>query len=220
MPEEAPLGRSIAGHLRHHARFYCGALTGLGFYLLAAPLAPSLRLIAAGDLFFCVYLAAVAIFVLRTRPEDLRARAADEDEGIAIVVLIVLTAIGFSCAAIVAILNERQAPAILPLVLAIAGAPLGWLTLHTIAALHYANLFYGPRSAGAGPALGFPGTAEPGVWDFIYFAFVVGMTAQVSDVTVLSTMMRRATLGHSLVSFAFNTAIIAMAVNALVAVAG
>ncbi len=45
------------------------------------------------------------------------------------------------------------------------------------------------------------------------------MTAQVSDVQVLSTKMRRATLGHALVSFFFNTAIIAMAVNAIVAIA-
>ena len=167
-----------------------------------------------------IYLSAAAVLVLRSRPADLKARAADVDEGIAVVILVVLTTIGFCCAGIVAILGERQTPATLPLILAVSAAPLGWLTLHTIAAFHYANLFYRPRTAGDGPCLFFPGTPEPGIWDFIYFAFVVGMTAQVSDVQVLSTPMRRATLGHSLVSFAFNTAIIAMAVNALVAVAG
>lgn len=214
------MGQSIAVHLRHHVRFYGAALIGLAYYLLAPPLTPSVHVIAAGDLFFVVYLSAMAGLVLRSRPVDLKARAADVDEGIAVVLLIVLTTIGFCCAGIVAILGERQAPATLPLVLAVGGAPLGWLTLHTIAAFHYANLFYGPRTAESGPSLLFPGTPEPGIWDFIYFAFVVGMTAQVSDVQVLSTSMRRATLGHSLVSFAFNTAIIAMAVNALVAVAG
>jgi uncharacterized membrane protein len=65
----------------------------------------------------------------------------------------------------------------------------------------------------------FPGGAEPGPWDFLYYAFVVGMTAQVSDVQVFDTKMRRATLGHGVVSFFFNTVLIAMAVNAVVALA-
>ena len=75
------------------------------------------------------------------------------------------------------------------------------------------------KSYGKTQALKFPGTGEPGSWDFLYFSFVVGMTAQVSDVQVLTTQMRRATLKHSIVSFFFNTVLIAMAVNAVVAAA-
>ncbi len=63
--------------------------------------------------------------------------------------------------------------------------------------------------------LSFPGAQEPGVWEFLYYSFVVGMTAQVSDVQVLSTPMRRLTLLHGLISFVFNTALIAFAVNAV-----
>jgi uncharacterized membrane protein len=58
------------------------------------------------------------------------------------------------------------------------------------------------------------------LWDFIYFSLVIGMTAQVSDVQVRTTAMRRAVTGHSVVSFFFNTVLIAMAVNAAVASAG
>ena len=45
------------------------------------------------------------------------------------------------------------------------------------------------------------------------------MTAQVSDVQVKTSVMRKAVLGHGVVSFFFNTVFIAMAVNAGVAMA-
>ncbi len=67
--------------------------------------------------------------------------------------LIALTIIGFCCAGIVSVLNARHGPpSALPLVLAIMGAPLGWLTLHTIAAFHYARLYYA-AGCGSGPAI-------------------------------------------------------------------
>jgi uncharacterized membrane protein len=59
----------------------------------------------------------------------------------------------------------------------------------------------------------FPETKEPGAWDFLYFSFVVGMTAQVSDVQVVSTAIRRVTLAHGILSFFINTIIFALAVN-------
>jgi uncharacterized membrane protein len=51
--------------------------------------------------------------------------------------------------------------------------------------------------------------------DFAYYSFVVGMTAQVSDVQVTSKRLRRLTLLHGLISFAFNTIILALTINAL-----
>ena len=102
------------------------------------------------------------------------------------------------------------------------GAPLGWFVLHTVMAFHYADLHYfddpGTPTMTNGD-LDFPGKGDPGPWDFLYFSFVVGMTCQVSDVQVKTTVMRRAVLGHGVVSFFFNTVFIAMAVNAAVAMA-
>jgi len=210
------LYRFVFTHLSHHVRFYTSALVGLAFFFLAPGLSPPVRLIAAGDTFFTVYLLAMAVLVAQITPTQLCRKAAEEDEGIFLVVAVALVIIGFCCAAIISVLNTRQGPAGATLVLALAGAPLGWLMLHTIAAFHYANLYYAP---GEEAPLLFPNTPEPGVWDFLYYSFVVGMTTQVSDVQVLSTKLRRATLGHSLISFFFNTAIIAMAVNAVVAFA-
>ena len=210
------MGRHVVTHLEHHARFYASALIGLAFYFLMPGLAPPVRLIASGDIFFVAYLLTMAVLVAQITPQELCRKSAEQDEGIFLVVAIALVIIGFCCAAIISVLNERHGPVGVTLMLALAGAPLGWLTLHTIAAFHYARLYYAPA---AGPPLQFPNTQEPGVWEFIYYSFVVGMTAQVSDVQVLSTKLRRATLGHALVSFFFNTAIIAMAVNAIVAIA-
>ena len=110
----------------------------------------------------------------------------------------------------------------MPLVLAGLGAPMGWLVLHTVMAFHYANLHYfdDPEITSDDKGdLDFPGCEEPGPWDFLYFAFVIGMTCQVSDVQVKTSVMRRAVLGHGVVAFFFNTVFIAMVVNAAVAMA-
>ena len=124
-------------------------------------------------------------------------------------------------AAIFALLAGEGRPDPWDLPLAIASVPLGWLTLHTIAAFHYAHLYYATegedvRDAGG---LDFPGTREPGAWHFLYFSFVIGMTAQVSDVTVHAAGMRRLVLGHSIVAFFYNTVLLALAVNVAVTLA-
>lgn len=211
----------IAAHFRRHMRFYGSALLGVAVYFLVPGLKSPVRLIAAGDGFFVAYLFAMGLVVAEITARDLYDKGEEEDEGIFLVILIALTVIAFCCVGIVAVLNSKKGPEALHLALAVACAPLGWLTLHTIAAFHYANLYYarGPDAKASRRGLDFPHTKEPGVWEFLYFSFVVGMTAQTSDIQVLDTKLRRATLGHSIVSFFFNTAIIAMAVNAVVAVA-
>jgi uncharacterized membrane protein len=215
------LGR-IRNHFHHHWHFYAAAIVG-GLIFMWPGLNGPLRTLAAGDGFFLVYLAVAATAVYRIDVEGLRKKAASEDEGIFVVVLIALFVIGISSLAIITVLREKQAPSPLALTLALSGAPLGWTALHTIAAFHYANLFYGQsghaKSAHDIRGLEFADAKEPGIWEFLYFAFTIGMTAQTSDTEVSSTRMRRAVLGHSVVSFFYNTAIIAMAVNAAVSLA-
>lgn len=148
--------------------------------------------------------------------------AASQDEGIAIVILVTLTALAFFSEAVFVALNQKHHIDMMRLGLAVAGAPLGWFVLHTVMAFHYANLHYfdDPMTDDDNQRdLDFPHTAKPNLWDFAYFSFVIGMTAQVSDVQVRTSVMRRAVLGHGLVSFFFNTVFIAMAVNAVVAIA-
>ena len=204
--------------MTHHARFYTSALLGVIVWAATGMVAQPIRLMVAGDGFFGVYLVSMAVLETRATPEDMRRRASFEDEGIILIVLITLTAISLSIGSILALLNEPERPDTLRLALAIASVPLGWLTLHTIAAFHYAHLYYAKAMSSRGHrqdagGLEFPDTSEPTGWDFLYYSFVVGMTAQVSDVQVLTTPMRRLTLAHGVVSFFYNTIILALAVN-------
>jgi uncharacterized membrane protein len=206
-------------HLRHHARFYTALAIGIAVFVAMRLLNGPLPIVAAGDAFFLSFLLMVSVLVVTMTPEDLDRRADEEDEGIVIVTLITGVAIAYSCVAIFSLLNQKHPADGAALALAVAGAPLGWLTLHMICAFHYAYLYYsGPTAPPEMRALRFPGDCnEPGPWDFVYFSFVIGMTAQVSDVLVQTTRMRRAAIAHGITSFLFNTVLIAMAVNAVVA---
>lgn len=208
-----------SAYFYHHSRFYAAALLGVVVYFVFWDLRLPIRIAAAGDAFFIAYLVMTAVLVMRLDEEGLKKRAAVEDEGALIVFLIALGIIALCIYGIFTLLNQKQQPGVPAMVLAAASAPLGWFTLHTLSAFHYANLHYLGCSDGKSHGLKFPGQGEPGAMDFLYFSFVVGMTAQVSDVQVLTTSMRRSTLVHSIVSFFFNTVLIAMAVNAVVAAA-
>jgi uncharacterized membrane protein len=206
-------------YIYHHSRFYAAALLGVVVFFLCRHLSPPVRIAAAGDTFFMTYLIATTWLVVRLDEEGLKKRAAVEDEGALIVFLIALGIIALCVFGIFTLLNQKQSAGAAAFVLSVASAPLGWFTLHVLSAFHYANLHYFSTPERKGGGLKFPGQGEPGAVDFLYFSFVVGMTAQVSDVQVLTTPMRRATLVHSIVSFFFNTVLIAMAVNAVVALA-
>lgn len=103
------------------------------------------------------------------------------------------------------------------LILAALTVLLSWFLVHTMLALHYTHVFYcSCESAGSearGVGLLFPEEPDPDFLDFAYFSFVVGMTFQVADVKVTSRRMRRMVLLHALLSFVFNTVILAFSVN-------
>lgn len=86
-------------------------------------------------------------------------------------------------------------------------------------ALRYAHLYYRDDDEGIG-GLAFPGGEDPCLSDFVYFAVVLGMCFQTSDVCITSRQLRRAVLFHSLLSFAYNTAILALTMNLVFAQIG
>jgi uncharacterized membrane protein len=205
-----------AKHLRHHGRFYAAAAAGLLSSLATGEAAAPLRLLIAGDAFFVVYLGLTAALALGGTPADMRRRAAYEDEGGFIIILMTLIATAISLGAIFTLVNRENVDGV-QLVLSVASLPLGWFTLHTVMAFHYAHLYYTPQGSGGKRqdcgGLDFPGAKDPHTWDFLYYSFVIGMTCQVSDVRVTSPSLRRLTLAHSAISFFFNTTVIALAVN-------
>jgi uncharacterized membrane protein len=207
---------------RRHARFYIALICGIAALLAGQALGFSAPFLLGGDIFYLVFLTLIMVMTTNMSAREFRKRAKREDEGIAIVILVILATMLFFFTAVFEALNRKHGIQWVPLVLAGIGAPLDWLVLHTAMAFHYGDIHYfdDPRtSADDGGDLDFPGRSEPCPWDFLYFSFVIGMTCQVSDVQVKTTVMRRTVLWHGLVSFFFNTVFIAVTVNAAVAMA-
>ena len=98
--------------------------------------------------------------------------------------------------------------------MAALGVISAWGVLHTSYALHYAYLYY--RSEGSAGGLAFPGEESPDQLDFAYFAFTIGTSFAVSDVDVTDSLMRRAVLGHQILSFFYNTSILVLVINLIV----
>lgn len=96
---------------------------------------------------------------------------------------------------------------------ALAGASIlgAWALLNTLFAIHYAHVYF----TSAAPPLAFPGRQPRVFSDFLYFSFVIGMTFQVSDISILDAGLRRLALAHSILAFLFNVFVVALAVNAL-----
>lgn len=204
-----------------HGRFYLAGAGGAGVLALTWRLPLELRLLVASDAFFLGYLALIALLVRGLTPERLRERAAETDEGIVLIGAITALAVATNLGAIFVLLNRPPEEKGLATVAAVASVPLGWAMTHALAAFHYAHVYYG-REPGSGAQAGgidFPGTPVPGMSDFFYHAFVVGMTSQVADTAVTSRAMRRVVLIHAVAAFLYNTVLIALAVNAAIAFA-
>ena len=129
--------------------------------------------------------------------------------------MLLVTALG-AFASLAAIVLELGASKGNPagLILATVTIVLSWATVHTTFSLHYAHEFYRGSKPGG---LQFPERrrrmTEADYWDFVYFSFVIGMTAQVSDVGITDRIIRRTATVHGIISFVFNTALIALMVN-------
>jgi uncharacterized membrane protein len=213
--------KGLVAILSRHGRFYIALACGLGTALMAWLLGFDAPLLAGGDIFYLIFLVLCGMMIAGQKASDLKQRAKSEDEGIVVVMLILLATMAFFTEAVFTALNRKHGIEVSALVLAGIGAPLGWFVLHTAMAFHYADIYYfdDPDCADDDKDLDFPGRGDPGAWDFLYYSFVVGMTAQVSDVQVRTSVMRRATLFHGVASFFFNTVFIAMVVNAGVTLA-
>ena len=95
--------------------------------------------------------------------------------------------------------------------MAALGVISAWGVLHTSYALHYAYLYY--RSEESAGGLAFPGEQSPQQRDFAYFAFTIGTSFAVSDVNVTDSAIRQAVLGHQILSFFYNTSILATVIT-------
>ena len=205
-------------------RVLSGLVAGLAIASLPLPLEWQFRGLLGWSVGVAVYLALAWWLCERFDARRTRERAQAQDEPSAVLFLLMLLASMACVAAIVVMMEqvkgssntERSVHVALSVVALIAS----WLFIQTIFAFRYAHRYYQEekRNEPDGPGLRFPGGLDPDYFDFLYYAHVVGMTSQVSDVQVTSREMRRLTLVHSVLSFGFNMLVLALSINVVAGV--
>jgi uncharacterized membrane protein len=184
--------------------------------MLLAPGAPvwTLRAMVGWDAMAVTLLGLSWHILLTSDARTTELRAGDHDPGGRMVFVIAVVSSLFSLFASTMVLRlmRGQSCASFWVVLALLSVALSWLVTHTAYTFRYAHLYYTGRENGG---LSFPGTLTPCDLDFAYYSFTLGMCFQVSDVSCTAPEIRRATLGHALVSFIFNTTILALSLNVM-----
>lgn len=200
------------------------------WFSLPRNLQASTRTIITWDSFAIITLILAWLTIVTTPPDKLHARAQKQDlSHILIFVFVLVTA----CAGLFAVgflFFSKQAFAErshfwIHLVASLVAVVCSWSLVHTVFGLRYGHTYYGDPDGPAGPisharGLEFPGDREPDYMDFAYFSFVIGMTFQVSDVVITSRDFRKLVLVHSMLSFGFNTVILALAISTVSNVLG
>ncbi|HXT78164.1 MAG TPA: DUF1345 domain-containing protein, partial [Acetobacteraceae bacterium] len=197
---------------------------GLVAGLIAAVLLPAgsrgtMRAILAWDVGVLVYLLLSAMLFTTERIDRMEQDAERQQEGEWTIFSITLAAVAFSFIAITATfagMKDMPEPEkSLRVGLVAVTLFVSWLMTHTTFAFRYAHEYYA-RSAPMAKidrGLEFPEENRPDYLDFMYFSLVLGMTFQVSDVQITSRKFRRLAAMHGLLSFLFNTIILALTVN-------
>jgi uncharacterized membrane protein len=199
-----------------HARLFASLAIGIALYfVLPASERIVTRVLIGWDVAVMIYLVLAYVMITRFDLALVHRRAASQDEGGLLILMLTVLAAVFSLAAIIDELGAARgtASANLYFAHAVLTILLSWTFIQTIFAFHYAHEFYGEGRDQHVGGLEFPNDEEPDYWDFIYFSFVIGMTFQVSDVQVTSKFIRRLVVAHGFVAFVFNVAILALMVN-------
>src|SRR6202790_3725274 len=194
-------------------RTFFSILIGIvAFFLLPGWLRLVTRLFIRWGIFVSIYLVLAYIMMFRCGLAHIKRNAVLQDDGRFLILLVTGLGAFASIAAIVLELGAEPRGAA-QLTLATVTIALSWAAVHTTFALHYAHDYY--RGAKPG-GLQFPSGDQhdhADYWDFVYFSFVIGMTAQVSDVGITDKTIRRTVTAHGIVSFIFNPALLALMVN-------
>ncbi len=207
---------AAVGHRIAPARFliFAAALVVVGGGASALGGDSRAALLIGFDVAAFIFLCSLAP-LLKADPEQMRRTAEQNDANraglLAIAVLLSLVIL-FAVGTLIATPGTLARADI---VLIVATLALAWLFANMVFTLHYAHLFYLQKDRRDQAGIEVPGVLEPGYWDFLYFAFTLGMTFQTSDVTISGAHMRRVVLGHCTAAFVFNMGILAFTVNAI-----
>ena len=210
--------KRMLGHVRTRPRLFVSAAIGAVVALCAVDLGSVVtRALLGWNVAVWLFLVLIGLIMLRSDHERLRRAAIAQAEGAATVLALVIVAAIVSIVAIVFELSAAKGPGArhaLPHVLfaltTVAGA---WLLLPTLFAMNYASMYYRSEH---GNGLQFPGpdtSFKPDYADFLYFSFTIAVASQTADVTISTRPMRRLVLLQAVLSFVFNTTILAFTIN-------
>jgi uncharacterized membrane protein len=180
------------------------------------------RVMIGWDCFSVCMIIISGVIFSTMRPRQIRVLAKQEDAGRIVVFFIVLVAILGSLMGVLLLLQNKGIWLLgkgLETMVYLTGVACSWVLLHIMFAYRYALLYYGdhpldPDTHTVG--LQIPNELWPDYLDFCYFSFVIGMTFQVSDIEISSRQIRRVALVHGMLSFLFNTVIVALTINVVV----
>jgi uncharacterized membrane protein len=204
--------------LRFRPRISVAVLVGLAFYGVARLHFEPLRSTLVSFDMASLLLTMACVTIAANTPAKLMPRRAGEEDERKIAVLI--SGVFVSAIVLGGLLLElkgvkqKSLPEIL---LASSTIVLAWSLLNMLFAFHYAHEYYRLRKRKPRP-LAFPGTGAPDYFDFIYFAFTIGMTFQVTDVEIRASPIRHVAFVHALLSFFFSVMVLGLIVNVLVGV--
>lgn len=216
---------SLFNYLNSQSRIGLSIMFGMGvFLLLPSWMNLKIHLLGAWVAGIICFLTLVFYMMSGATPEITRYRVQrQEAQHSSVLLLVILTA----CTSIFAIgLMQADIKNLSSTVfysevgLSIASLICSWFLTHMIFVLHYATCYYRKNSPSGSDedyvgGLGFPGEVEPDFLDFVYYGFTIGMTAQTSDVDLISPTFQGLGIVHALISFFFYVVILASAVNAV-----
>ena len=212
---------SVKTPMQRHREFAVSALIGVAALVVALLLKAPLPYSIGANAFFAAYVGRVLALMPRLTGNYLSKNARATDLPVLGIFAVTLFVVGIAIVSLFQLINQKDSAHPWELVFAMMSIPLGWFAIHAMAALHYAHVYWmdgdeidakTKKKAPVGGLL-FPGDKQPEGWDFLYFSTVIGMTAQTADTNISTTHMRRVVLVHSILSFFFNTVIVAAAVN-------
>lgn len=206
--------------LRAHPRLLLAILFGVLLARLApwfSPMPPLTAFLVGWNGGACLYLLLAAHMMRQSDDDKIHRHAQVQDEGRhVLLLLVVLSALVCLLAIVVELSLARSLGGVQRLgPIALSGLTIvtSWLFTQTMFALHYAHSYFLARHRRQPPGLDFPGQETPNYSDFFYFSVVIGTSAQTADVALSSRAMRRIGTLHCMLSFAFNTTVLALMIN-------
>lgn len=178
---------------------------------------PTIRLLMAWNLGAILYLLAAIRMMFSTSEQGIRQRALAQDEGQRVILTLVVVSALMCLSAVLVELRvaktlmgsdryEHMAHTVLTILSS-------WLFTQVMFAQHYAHCYYFSLENSEPPGLLFPGENLPDYLDFLYLSCIIGTSAQTADVIFNGKSMRRIGLLHCILSYFFNTIVLALTIN-------